>query len=262
MLDRLAVYLRETGATVLAVTASEQAVATSETAQRPNLVFHGVYLGNLATALRRAGRLQEAVRAADEAVNVAAQSVGTQDEEYASSLNAKANILAAARRYLEAEEVHLAALDTMRTVAAQRPSSGNVQYLVEILNDAAGVILSHGQTQQDRQRALGLLDEAAALADPSAHGWTEIMWNRAVALYQLGRLHESAAMWPQIAAHAERHFGDPSPRLLAILRNFIVVLKELDDPDTPVVVRRADAIEDALARTPQPEGIRSADRLR
>jgi tetratricopeptide (TPR) repeat protein len=261
VLDRMAVYLRETGATVAAVTASEQAVALSDEAQRPNLVFHGVYLGNLAMALRRAGRLDEAVRTADEAVAVAAQSVGVDDEEYASSLNFKANILAAARRYVEAEETHRAALDVMRAVMARRPEQGNVQYLVEILNDAASVILGHGQTQQERQRALDMLDEAAGLADPEAHGWTEIMWNRAVALYQLGHLRESASLWPEIAEHAQVHFGDPSRRLLAVLRNFIVVLEKLGHPDADAVARRADAIEEALELDAQPDTPRSADRL-
>jgi hypothetical protein len=96
------------------------------------------------------------------------------------------------------------------------------------------------------ERALAMLDEAAGLVGPDAHGWTQIMWNRAGALRDLKRLEESASVWRQVADHAERYFGDPSDRLLRVLRHLAAVLDDLASPDAAAVARRADEMEDTL----------------
>lgn len=53
---------------------------------------YGIYLGNLALALRSANRLADAVEVMDRSLEVTAQSVGTEHEEYAGSLNIKGRV--------------------------------------------------------------------------------------------------------------------------------------------------------------------------
>jgi hypothetical protein len=48
-------------------------------------------------------------------------------------------------------------------------------------------------------------------------------------------------MWPELAAHAEIYFGDPSQRVLAILRIHAIVLDKLGRPELAAVTQRADA---------------------
>ena len=246
VLDRMAVYLRETGETNAAVAASEEAVALSDQAQRPNLVFHGIFLGNFAMALSRAERFEEAVEVAGRALAVTTQSVGTEHEEYATSLNFKGNILRAARRYVEAREAHNQALEVIRAVVGRRRTEGDLEYMAEILNDYAITVLTHGNSSTEMEYALSMLDEAVGLVSPDAHGWTQIMWNRAGALRDLDRLEESASVWREVSDHAERYFGDPSERLLQILRHLAAVLNDLASPDADAVSRRADEMENVL----------------
>lgn len=252
MLDRLAVYLRETQRLGEAIATSEEAVALAEARGRPDLVEYGIYLGNLALALRSAKRLSEAVEVMDRSLEVTAQSVGTEHEEYAGSLNIKGNLLGAMKRHSEAAEAHHQALAIIRRVAASRPAPEVIGTLVEVLNDSASDLLRHDNTD-DTRRALALLDDAERRVDRGDYGWTEIRFNRAEALRLLGHLDEAETILRDLVQFSEHAYGDPSLQLFAALANLAEVLKERDSPDYDAIFLRAHAVDDALQDEPDPD---------
>jgi tetratricopeptide (TPR) repeat protein len=252
MLDRLAVYLRETQRLGEAITTSEEAVALADARGRPDLVEYGIYLGNLALALRSANRLDNALEVMDQSLEVTARSVGTEHEEYAGSLNIKGNLLGAMKRYGEAMKAHDEALAIIRRVAAARPLPEVIGTLVEILNDAASDLLRQ-EKEDDSRRALALLDDAEAHVERGEYGWTEIRFNRAEALRLLGHREEAKAILRDLVEFSERVYGSPSLQLFAALANLAEVLEETESPDYDAIFLRAHEVDDALQDEPDPD---------
>ena len=249
MLDRLAVYLRDTQRLSEAITTSEEAVALADARGRPDLVEYATYLGNLALALRSANRLGNALEVMDQVLEVTVRSVGTEHEEYAGSLNIKGNVLGAMKRYGEAKQAHDEALAIIRRVAATRPVPEVVGTLVEILNDTASNLLRH-EKEDDTRRALALLDDANAHVERGEYGWTEIRFNRAEALRLLGRREEAESILRDLVNFSERAYGNPSLQLFAALANLAEVLEETGSPDYDAIFRRAHEVDDALQDEP------------
>jgi tetratricopeptide (TPR) repeat protein len=252
MLDRLAVFLRVTQRLGEAITTSEEAVALAEGRGRPDLIEYGIYLGNLALALRSANRLVDALKVMDRSLEVTASSVGTEHEEYAGSLNIKGNLLGAMKRYGEAMQAHEEALAIIRRIAVARPVPEVIGTLVEVLNDSASDLLRH-EAEDDSRRALALLDEAEARVERGEYGWTEIRFNRAEVLRLLGRLEEAEAILRDLVVFSEHAYGDPSLQLLAALANLAEVLGETGSSDYDAIFLRAHEVDDALQDEPDPD---------
>jgi tetratricopeptide (TPR) repeat protein len=252
MLDRLAVYLRQTRRLGEAITTSEEAVTLADARGRPDLVEYGIYLGNLALALRSANRLESALEVMDHSLEVTARSVGTEHEEYAGSLNIKGNLLGAMKRYREATQTHGEALAIIRRLAAARPVPDVIGTLIEILNDSASELLRQKRENESR-RALALLDDAEAHVERGEYGWTEIRFNRAEALRLLGRREEAEVILRELVEFSERVYGDPSLQLFAALANLAEVLEEAGSPDYDPIFLRAHEVDDALQDEPDPD---------
>ena len=252
LLDRASVYLRQgCNDEEAARTLAEQAVAVSEQAGRPDPVQHGIYLGNLAIALQHLHRYAEAVATMQQALDVKADASGTDDDEYAGSLNIFANILKGWKRYDEAEARHAEALATMRRVARRDGMDVAAPTLRDTLNDYAADLLHRPATAgpQARQRAVRaeeLLREALAITPPGTYGFEPMMLNLAVARRRQADLAGAAQILREQVAHCESRVGDPSMALFGVLAELAEVLDELGDPEAAAVLERAHDVDDAL----------------
>lgn len=249
LLDRLAVYHREAENDAdTAITAGEHAIALADRTGRPDLEEYAIYLGNYSMALRQARRLAEAVDVMDRSLEVTRDSLGTEHEEYASSLSIKGNILEAWKRFTDAGEAHHQALMIIRKVIARRPEPGVRQTLVEILNDYAAYLLRDKPELPDDavSQAVALLDEALRNVERGAYGWRQVAMNRAKAMRRLGQLAVAEEAFRDLVAFCEEAYGDPSYELSVALRDHAEVLKELGSPAYDEVYMRAHEVDDEV----------------
>lgn len=248
LLDRhLAVYQREADADA-AINTSRRAIALADRAGRPDPEEYAIYLGNYSMALRQVRRLPEAVEVMDQSLQVTRDSLGTEHEEYAGSLNVKGNILEAWKRFAEADDAHREALRIIRRVAARRPEPAVLQTLVENLNDYAAFLLrDKPELLTDAlTQALALLEEAHLHVDRGEYGWRQVEMNRAKALQRMGQLHRAEGIFRDLVIFCEEAYGDPSYELSITLRDHAEILRELGSPQYDEVYLRAHEVDDAV----------------
>jgi tetratricopeptide (TPR) repeat protein len=249
LLDRKAVFHRNADHDAeAAIGDALRAIDLADRAGRPDAELYATYLANYAMALREAERLDDAIEAMDRSLQFHRDRLGTDDEEYASSISIKGNMLSAGRRYQPAEQAHREALATIRTVAARRPEPQVIGTLVEILNDyAAHLLRSRADATQDNvEAAIGLLDEALTRVSRGEYGWRQIIANRARAWRLAGDLDAAETTYRELVGHCEEAYGDPSYELSVALADLADLLKERGSPDYDAVYLRAHEVDDAV----------------
>jgi tetratricopeptide (TPR) repeat protein len=249
LLDRKAVFHLDADYDAEAAIAdSLRAIDLADRAGRPDAEHYAIYLANYAIALRQAERLDDAIDAMDRSLQFHRDRLGTDDEEYASSLSIKAAMLSAGGRYQQAEQAHRESLETIRAVVARPPEPYVIGKLIEILNDYAAHLLrpKPGRTQGDVEAALGLLDEALTRVKRGEYGWRQVMANRARAWRLVGDLDAAEATYRDLVEYCEQAYGDPSYELYAALRDLADLLKERGSPDYHAVYLRAHEVDDAV----------------
>lgn len=170
---------------------------------------NATYFSNLASALRRVGRLGEAAAAAQQALKL--------DDNNAEALNNLANALADLGRNSEAT-------DALRRLVALRPLLKDQRLLL------ARLLILEGHLEEAVEALLTLL----GMNPLSAPAYT----NLGVALRRLGRIEEAVAAYQSALAFAP---GDP-----AVLNNLGVILQDQDHHDRAAACfRQAIAISPA-----------------
>lgn len=197
---------------VLALQVNKPAVALDLIGQairhNPN---NAVYCSNLGSALRRLGRLDEAIAAGRQAVAL--------DRNFADGFNNLANALMDRQAYAEAAEA-------LTRLIALRPQGTDHRLML------GRALLQAGRTAE----AVGVLEEVLRI-DPRSTG---ALNNLGIALRKLNRNAE--------AAEAYRRALDVTPDDPGMLSNFGTLMMEQDRPDEALALfRRAIALKDDFA---------------
>jgi tetratricopeptide (TPR) repeat protein len=182
LLDRRSVFFRDAESNLTAaLTDARSAVMLAESTNLPNPGEYSIFLGNLAITENRVGMYDEAVEHFDAALKVTRDSRGVDNEDYAGTLELKANMLSFAGKTREATRAYAEAEEIIRRIYEQDPSEDVVQVYREVLNDYAAFLLrGHAHRRPaDRDLARKMLREAIATMDERDHGWFQAHSNLA-----------------------------------------------------------------------------------
>lgn len=256
LLDRASVFLRQgNGEATRASQYAARAVSLAEEHGRPDAAQFAIYLSNHAMALSHLHKYDLAISQMDRSLDVTKATVGAVTEEFAGSLNVKANMLKHAGETRKAEEAHALSLETIRSVLGVNPTEEAQGTLVEILNDYAADLLQASPSPVRANLAMELLKEADVMLTKGDYGWSQIQLNLADALRQTGDLQGASVTLRKLERYTETAYGPVTLERFAALHALAEVLKELDDPQYDEVYLLAHEIDDQLG----PYGEHSGD---
>jgi tetratricopeptide (TPR) repeat protein len=249
LLDRASVFVRQAEDDALkAAQYAERAVSVAESDGCPDARQYAIYLANHAMALSNAQERESAISQMDKSLQVTKATIGEVSEEFAGSLNVKANMLKYAKRSKEALEAHELSLQTIRLVLAvhAQPSHEVQSTFMEILNDYAADLLQSAPSVEHAKLAMELLNEADSMLEKGDYGWGQVQLNLANALKQKGDLKAAMEKLDELVCYTEEAYGPTSFELYAVLRDLSDVLNELGHPRYEEVYMRAHEIDDQL----------------
>jgi tetratricopeptide (TPR) repeat protein len=223
LLDRRSVFFRNSAQNYSrAIADSRSAVALAEAAGVPDAGEYAIFLGNLAMAEDFSGDPESALSHFDQALEVTRRNLGAEHEDYAETLNLKANALSQAGKVNAARRSYAKAERIIRRVHAKDSRPFITQVFREILNDYAAFLLNSDPTVRragDVKLAVKMLREAAAMMDEADAGWFQVHSNLAQVAQAEGRWQDFHDDLQPLLKFSRTHFGPRSLQTYAVLRD-------------------------------------------